>query len=82
MNTNFLIALTVVIVNNFVMSPQMFDFVSKYLPVTEDGSPTLVGIALHSLVTLVVVTLVGLLLLRFVDKASKTVDKLASPLKR
>ena len=70
----FVTALTVVLLNNLVTSPFMYDLVSSKVTSSVTDSrdrPTLVGVGLHSLVTLVLVALVGMMVSKVLRKVLK-----------
>ena len=80
MNT-FVNILTVTLLNNFLQSPLAYELVSENIPflsnvVDEQDTPTNFGVLIHSLVLLVLVVLFGIVLSKYVSKASKMVTRL------
>lgn len=76
----FVNILTVTLLNNLLQSPMAYEVVSENIPflsdvVDEDDKPTNFGVLVHSLVLLVLVVLFGIILSKYVEKASKIVSK-------
>ena len=77
---SFVNILTVVLLNNFLQSPLAYELVSENIPflsdvVDEQDKPTNFGVLIHSLVLLVLVVLFGMILSKYVSKASSFVTK-------